>query len=85
VVLAEGCPPPEDFSGDKPKYSVELVFLASNGRVDCAIAVRVFSTRQLRHVSRHVVARLDAADSGPGSDGTGVEAGTLLAAPARDR
>lgn len=56
VVINEDCPPPEDFSGEKPSFAIELSFVNANGRLDCAVTLKVFSTGQIIRVSRSTFA-----------------------------
>lgn len=56
VVIDEDCPPPEDFSGDKPSFAAELTFLETGDRLDCAVTLKAFATGQIIRVSRHTLA-----------------------------
>lgn len=56
VVIDEDCPPPEDFSGEKPSFAVELSFVNASGRLDCAVTLKAFSTGQVIRVSRNTFA-----------------------------
>lgn len=62
IVLDENCPPPELFSGEKPRFAVELSFVRVDGRLDCAITLKNFVTGQIMQVSR-----LPVANGGPHS------------------
>lgn len=63
VVVDGSCPPPAEFAGDSPQFAVELNFLAHNGRLDCAITLKVFVTGQILWVARELVSY----DAGAGS------------------
>lgn len=55
VVIDEDCPPPEDFSGGKPSFAVELSFVNVGGRLDCALALKTFGTGEIIRVSRSTI------------------------------
>lgn len=52
VVVDEDCPPPEDISGEKPSFAIELSFVNVSGRLDCAVTLKAFSSGQIIRVSR---------------------------------
>lgn len=52
VVVDEDCPSPEDFSGEKPSFAIELSFINTGGRLDCAVTLKAFSSGQIIRVSR---------------------------------
>jgi hypothetical protein len=60
VAVDEDCPAASDYVGDKPEFAVELSFLETGGRLDCAATLKAFGSGQIMRVLRLAVAGGDA-------------------------
>jgi tetratricopeptide (TPR) repeat protein len=80
VVLDEGCPPAGLFVGEKPQFSVELSFVNTGSRLDCAITLKRFATGEIIRVSRLIVAEDGPSASAPGPKAVVSTAGEITTA-----
>ena len=80
VALDEECPPPDLFVGEKPPFAVELSFVDTGSRLDCAIALKRFATGQIIRVSRLVVAEAGSSAPTPSSSAAEPAANAITAA-----